>query len=513
MRRSALAAAFLCFATILATGASAAEEARAPEKAADKAPAKPEEPPKKFVRQQRLRIGSVDVTYTSTAEEIVLKDADGKSTASFFTISYEKDVPKKEARPITFVFNGGPGSASIWLHLGLVGPKIIDIPSDAQDPGAPPYRLRDNPWTILRATDLVFIDPVGTGFSRAMGEKKDEDYWGYDEDADSVAEFIRTFISTHNRWNSPKYLLGESYGGIRSSLLVPRLQNRLGIGLNGVILVSPALNLGTLPFVTTGNDLSYATNLPALAATAFYHRRLPDQWSDLATLTKAAEEFAATDYLLALFAGDRIDAARKDRIAESLHRFTGLDKNYILRSELRISSARFAKELLRDRGKAIGYLDSRYVQDEIDNVSEVPNSDPFSAKTGPIYVATFQSYIRNELGVDITTRYIPSNDDAGGKWKRPVNGRGAFAGFVDVTGALAQGTKDNEALRIFSAAGYNDLVTTYSSHKYMFEHSGIAADRLTLKTYPGGHMMYLHQPSLEALANDITAFIEAGNIR
>src|SRR6185436_13659567 len=202
------------------------------DKPADKEKEK-EEPPAKFVRQHRMRAGGADLAYTTTAEEIILKDGEGKSTARFFTISYTKDgVTSVDSRPLTFVFNGGPGSGSIWLHFGLVGPKLIDIPSDAQDPGAPPYKLRDNPSTIFRATDLVFVDPVGTGYSRAAGEKKDEDFWGYDEDADSVAEFIRTFITQHNRWNSPKYILGESYGGIRTSLLLPRLQN-LGVGMNG----------------------------------------------------------------------------------------------------------------------------------------------------------------------------------------------------------------------------------------------------------------------------------------
>src|SRR5258706_15843836 len=244
---------------------------KAGDKAGDKGAEKPAEPVK-FVRQHRMKLGGVDVAYTTTAEEIYLKDNDGKNTASFFTIAYTKDgVSRQEDRPLTFVFNGGPGSASLWLHFGLIGPRIIDIPSDASDPGSPPYKLRDNEDTIFRATDLVFIDPVGTGYSHAMGEKKNEDFWGYDEDADSVAEFIGTFVTQHNRWNSPKYLLGESYGGIRSAMLVPRLQGTLSVGLNGVILISPALNMGTLPFITAGNDLSYATTLPAKCAAADNH--------------------------------------------------------------------------------------------------------------------------------------------------------------------------------------------------------------------------------------------------
>jgi carboxypeptidase C (cathepsin A) len=470
---------------------------------------KVEAPPLKVVTKHHLKTAdSVDLGYSTTAEEIRLTNKEGDDTASIFTIFYAADgVGRPEDRPLTFVFNGGPGSASIFLHLGLVGPKLIDIPSDASDPGAPPYGLRDNPSTILRATDLVFIDPVGTGYSHAVGEKKDEDFWGYDEDADSVAELIRTFITMHGRWNSPKYILGESYGGIRASLLVPRLQQDLQISLNGLILISPALNMGTLPFVVTGNDLSYATQLPAYASVAWYHHKLPDVWPDRATLLKEVEAFAGNEYLLALFKGDRLEAAERERMAEQLHRYTGLSKEYILRSDLRIYAPHFTKELLRDQGKSIGILDGRYKQDEVDNVAEFPDNDPFEAKTGPIYLSTFQSYLKNDLGVDLVKRYIPTNQEANQKWKRPANGRGAFAGYVDVTGRLAQGTKDNEALRIFSAAGYEDLATTYFANRYMLQHSRIDPKRLEIKTYEGGHMMYLYRPSLESLSNDVVAFI------
>src|SRR5438067_6593977 len=270
---------------LLSAFAALAQETKPAEK---KEPEKPEPPPASFVRKHTMRIGTADFAYTTTAEEIYLKDGDGKSTASFFTVYYTKDgVTNAETRPVTFVFNGGPGSASMFLHLGLVGPKLIDIPSDASDPGAPPYKLRDNPATILRATDIVFIDPVGTGYSRALGEKKGEDFWGYDEDAESVAEFIRSFITRHNRWNSPKYILGESYGGIRTSLLIPRLQGDLNVGINGAILISPALNMATLPFIVAGNDQVFATSLPAYAATAYYHHKLGgDQWKDLDSLLR-----------------------------------------------------------------------------------------------------------------------------------------------------------------------------------------------------------------------------------
>jgi carboxypeptidase C (cathepsin A) len=494
---------------LLALGATSITFADTPAPASPpkaEAPAPPA--PRKFVSEHRLQSGGTDIRYTATAEDIYLKDAEGKPTATFFTLSYVKaGVAKPEDRPLTFVFNGGPGSSSIWLHFGLVGPKLVDLPSNATDPGAPPYRLRDNPWTILRATDLVFVDPVGTGFSKALGEKKNEDFWGYDQDADSVAEFIRTFITLHNRWNSPKYVLGESYGGVRTALLVPRLQQNLNIRLNGVILISPALNLGTLPFDVAGNDLPYATHLPAFAASAYYHGKLPDQWPSLDALLDEVEAFAGGEYLTALFQGDTLPQAEREKIADRLHRYTGLSKQYLLRTQLRVYAQRFIKELLREEGKSIGLLDGRYAQDELDDVAAFPDGDPFGAKTAGPYVATFQSYLRNDLKVDLVDRFVDQNGEANQHWKRPAGGNHAFAGYVDVTGQLAQGTKDNESLRVFSAGGYHDLTTSYFATGYMLRHSGIDAPRMTIKNYEGGHMMYLYQPSLEALSNDIVAFI------
>lgn len=492
-----------------------AEQAAAREEGGgEKATAEKKDPPGEPIEEvtrHHLRAGGTDLRYTATAEEIRTEDAKGQPIASFFTISYTLDgVEERDERPVTFVYNGGPGSSSIWLHFGLVGPRLVDLPSDATDPGAPPYRLKDNPWTILRATDLVFVDPVGTGFSHALGEKKDEDFWGYDQDADSVAEFIRTYITIHGRWNSPKYLLGESYGGVRTAMLVPRLQQDLSIGLSGLILVSPALNLGTLPFDISGNDLPYATHLPAYAAAAHYHGKLPDEWPSLEALLDEVEAFAGGEYLAALFRGDTLPPEEKAQLAARLHRYTGLDPEYIERSNLRIYAFRFIKELLRDEGLVVGLLDGRFTQDELDDVSEFPGGDPVSAQTSPAYVATFQDYLRDDLGVETTRRFHPINLQANQQWKRPDNRNHAFAGYVDVTGAMAQGTKDNGALRVFSAGGYHDLTTSYFATEYMLRHSGIDPDRLEVRNYEGGHMMYFYQPSLEALSNDIVSFIRAG---
>ena len=497
----------LCLLLLASSIPARSEAARAAEPAKPAEAAIPE--PFKASTQHKLQTPQGELRYTATAEEIYLRDAADKPYASFFTISYTlDDVKKREERPITFVYNGGPGSSSIWLHFGLAGPRTIDIPSDATNPAGPPYHLRDNPATILRATDLVFVDPIGTGFSKALGEKKNEEFWGFDQDADSVADFIRTFITVHDRWNSPKFLLGESYGGIRSSLLVPRLQQQRQINLNGVILISPALNMGTLPFEISGNDLPNATHLPALAATAYYHHKLPDAWPDLKTLLAEVEAYAGGEYLQVLFRGDTLSPEERRQVAAKLHRYTGVSETYILRSNLRVYALRYIKELLREEGKSVGLLDGRYTQDELDDVAAFPDGDPFDAKTGPIYLALFQTYLRNDLAVDWTKPFVGSSGEANQKWKRPEND-GAFAGFVDVTGGLAQGTKDNENLRVFVASGYHDLTTSYFATRYMLQHSGIDPARMTLKDYEGGHMMYLYQPSLEALSRDLVAFISA----
>jgi carboxypeptidase C (cathepsin A) len=289
-------------------------------------------------------------------------------------------------------------------------------------------------------------------------------------------------------------------------MLVPRLQGQMNIGLNGVILISPAINMGALPF--TGNDLTYATHLPTLAATAWYHKKLSDSWPSLPALLAEVEKFASGEYLQALFRGDSLSDAEKGQIADKLHRYTGVSKTYILNSNLRIFAGRFAKELLRDEGKATGFLDSRYAQKELDNAGAFPDSDPFSAKTGPIYVSLFHQYLRDELGADILEPYLPQSGEANQSWKRRKNDTGAFAGYVDVTGDLAQGTKDNEALRVFTANGYYDLATAYYANAYMLHHSGIDPARLTMRSYPAGHMMYLNQGSLEQLSKDIGAFIQ-----
>ncbi|GAB4182106.1 MAG: peptidase S10 [Wenzhouxiangellaceae bacterium] len=446
--------------------------------------------------------------YTATAAEYDLHDDEGQPTARIFAISYTlNNVDDRSQRPVTFVYNGGPGSSSIWLHMAFVGPQVIDVPSDAKAAGVPPYSMKSNPLSLLQVTDLVFMDPVGTGYSHALGEKKDSDFWSVAEDAASMNEFVRLYITREKRWNSPKYLLGESYGTIRAALMGRDLQGDMEIALNGIILVSPAMNMGTLPFFVAGNDLPYATHLPSLAAAAYYHQRLPNPPDNLDALIDDVREFAATDYLTALFRGDQLADAERQRIAEQLHQYTGLSTEYILRSDLRIYVERFRKELLRDQGLTIGRLDARYVYDEVDDIADMPDADPSSNLVSPAFVALFQDYVADDLQVAVEKPYRSLNRQANQQWQRSGSSRSTFAGYIDVTGALTQAATNNPALRVFVANGYHDLTTSFNASEYMMAHSGIDRDQMTIKNYYGGHMMYLYLPSFDALAEDLMSFI------
>lgn len=473
-------------------------------------PASPQKSPKEFVTHHTLEIGGKTLRYRAVAGETFLQDDKGAPKASVFTISYLLDgVDDPSRRPITFLFNGGPGSTAVWLHLGAFGPSRLDLGSDPLAAGSPPYALRPNPHSLLDVSDLVFVDPIGTGYSRVLGEGKAEDYWGVDEDAASMADFIRAYLTRHRRWSSPKYLAGESYGTIRVSLLVRELALDLldGVALNGVILLSSALDVRIFLSGAPGNDLAYATGLPTYAATAYYHNQLPDKPADLETFLAEAREFAATEYLTALFRGDSLPEAETAAVAAKLHRFTGLSEPYLRRSRLRVPVDRFLKELLRDRGETLAIHDTRFRGKDPDEAGEFVAWDPFMFGIAGPFVTAINSFLTDELKVDMGESYEVFAERAGGSWKRPAGQQSAFAGFLNTTSYLAQAAAANQDFRIFVASGYHDLTTTFFGVEHTFDHSGIARDRITLRNYFGGHMMYLHEPSLAALSADIRAFI------
>lgn len=471
----------------------------------------PDNEPKEFRSRHSVKISGRKLDYTAVAGEIRIRGDDGQAAASIFTISYLLDgVVDASRRPITFLFNGGPGSTAVWLHLGAFGPRQIDLGEDPLDAGAPPYPLRANPHTLLDVTDLVFVDPVGTGYSHALGEGKDADYWGVDEDSASMARFIRTYLTHHQRWSSPKYLAGESYGTIRVSVLVRDLQLDLlnSVALNGVILISAALDPRIFVSGAPGNELNYVTNLPTYAATAYYHDQLPDRPADLKAFLRQAREFAATDYLTALFRGDSLPPDRAAEIADKLHGFTGLSEAYLRRANLRVTTQRFLKELLRDRGETVAHHDTRFRGQDADDAGEFVDWDPFLFGIAGPFVTAINSYLGEELGVAGMDRpYQVFAQGTGAVWKRPQGQNHAFAGFLNTTSYLAAAAATNKDFRVFAASGYHDLTTTFFGVEYTFDHSRLDKDRITLRNYYGGHMMYLYEDSLAQLSADIRAFI------
>ncbi|HLQ36374.1 MAG TPA: peptidase S10 [Planctomycetota bacterium] len=463
--------------------------------------------PKSFVTEHRIEVDGRPLEYTATAGETLLRDDDGSERASFFTFSYTVKGGDPARRPLTFAFNGGPGSSSVWLHFGLIGPLRVRVPSDGRSAGVPPYQLEANACTLLTVSDLVLVDPIGTGFSRALGKAKGEDFWGVAEDARSVAEFIRRYLTENKRWSSPKYLLGESYGGIRSALLLSELQGGLAaVAINGAMLISPAFDL---QFVDgSGSDLQIALLVPTLAATALYHHALPEEPKDAAAFLQQARAFAGGEYLTALFAGAGLAPERLTSVVAQLHRFTGLSEDYLRRTNLRVSAARFRRELLRARGLVVGRLDARYTGTEADDAGEVPTGDPMAPAISGAYVATFEDYLALELGVHMERNYEVISGRAGGAWKRSPGLNHSFAGWLDVMPDLVRAQADNTQLRLFIASGLYDTATTFFAAEYQARRYGMDQQRVTVRSYPSGHMVYLHEPSLQQLAGDLRAFVQ-----
>lgn len=464
--------------------------------------------PVSFVSEHSGRFNGEEVRYRVEAGETYLRGDDGEPTASFFTFSYIRE-DAGSGRPVTFVFNGGPGSASIWLHMGMLGPKRALVASDAdEDDGAAPYALVDNPDSPLDLTDLVFIDPVGTGYSRAIGSGKETDFWSQDGDTKSVAEFIRLWIDRHGRWNAPKYIAGESFGTMRAVQIAHELttDRAKNIALNGLALISNALDYEGSTSVHD-NFYSYVTYLPTMAAAAHYHGRAGDG-VPLQEFIDAARDFAREDYAPALLKGALMTPEERARIVERMAYFTGLDAEYIDRSDLRVLTGRFRKELLRDKGLAIGGLDGRYVVDEADDAAERPDFDPASTGIGAAYTALFNHYIATMLDVDVERPYIVSGGDVGANWiyRTAPAGQRWEPDYVNVARKLSTAMRLNKDLRVWVANGVYDLITPFFDAEMTYARHGIPVDRVAMTYYEAGHMMYVHEPSRKAIMSDLRAF-------
>jgi carboxypeptidase C (cathepsin A) len=463
----------------------------------------PDEPP--VVTKHEIKAGGKILKYTATTGYMPIRNAQGETEARIFYMAYTLDQAGTVAqRPLMFSFNGGPGSSSVWLHLGALGPKRVRMQDDGAMP-APPYQLVENEHTWLDKTDLVFIDPVGTGYSRAASPQIAQKFFGLQGDLDSVGEFIRLYLSRHERWASPLYLVGESYGTTRASGLSGYLVEK-GIAFNGIILVSTVMNFQTLLFAP-GNDLPYQLILPSYTATAWYHKKLPAdlQNKPLRTVLDEVERWVTNDYSVILTKGDRLSAAEKQKAVEQLSRYTGLDKTFVENCNLRVDLGRFNKELLRDDKRTSGRLDSRFRGMDASNASERPDFDPSMTAIRPPYTAAFNQYVRSELGFKSDLEYYILGGGIG-QWNWGVNN-----GYADTSTSLRSAFNKNPFLKVLVASGYYDMATPYFAAEYTLDHLGLDPSlrrNVTTTYYEAGHMMYIDVKSLAKLKQDVEKFID-----
>ena len=454
-----------------------------------------------------VTIGGEIIKYTTRAGTIVMKDEDSKPLASVFFVAYTKDGADPAKRPVTYTFNGGPGSSSVWLHMGAFGPKRVAYKDDEGHAAAPPYKLVDNESSIFDLTDLVFIDPVTTGYSRAIPTKEDQKYHGVESDVRSVGEFIRLWTTRYGRWSSPKFVAGESYGTTRAAGLSGWLNDN-GVYLNGIILLSCILNFETARF-DTGNDLPYIVFLPTYTAIGWYHHKLsPDlQNGTLENAVAMAEKYALGPYSAALMQGDALSAEDRASVAAHLSNLTGLSKEYIDRANLRIRIDRFDKELLRDQKRTVGRLDGRFIGIDRDAAGEEPEFDPSLAAITGEYTAMLNDYVRRELKFEsdlpyeiLTGRVQPWSFDRN-------NNR-----YLDVSETLRRAMAENPYMRVFIANGYYDLATPFAATKYTFARTQIdpeLRDHVSMDFFKAGHMMYIDRREHAKLKKDIEEFMKS----
>jgi carboxypeptidase C (cathepsin A) len=453
--------------------------------------------------QHALIINGQEIKYQATAGTLLLKGDDDKNKGSVFYVAYTKDgITDNSKRPITFCFNGGPGSSSVWLHMGTFGPRRVLF--DENGYANPPYGLVDNEYSLLDVSDLVFIDPVSTGYSRAVLGEDAKQFHGVDEDVKSIANFIRLYITRNARWDSPKYLAGESYGTTRAAFLAGYLHENQYIYCNGIVLISSILNFQTLNDQQNGNDLPYALFLPTYTkVAAFYKKLAPELLKNMDKTLDEVQQFALKDYTYALMQGDALDTKSRDDIISKLSAYTGLSIDYIAQENLRISSLHFAKELLRAEGKTVGRFDGRYRGIDANGCGETFEYDPSLDAIIGAFTATFNDYIRRELKWDSDEEYKILTSVS------PWNYNKATNQYLNVGENLREVMTRNPSLKVFVGSGYYDLATPYFATDYTFNHLNLnksLKSHITKKYYDGGHMMYVQKNSLTKLAEDLRAF-------
>src|SRR5579864_8232551 len=506
----------VCFATLPLAAQAQDKDAKTTDKPAETATPTPPPKEESSVTDHSIRIGSQTIPYKATAATILLKNEKDEPTALLYSTAYTRsDVKDPSQRPIAFVYNGGPGSSSVWLHMGSFSPKRVLTVNAAATPPAP-YKLVDNANCLLDKTDMVFLDPVGTGFSHAVGKAQDKDFWGVNQDVKSLAQFITLYVSRNERWNSPKFLIGESYGTFRSAALGNYLQEHEGMDFNGIVLISSVLDLGTISF-HPGEDLPYIFYVPSYAATASYHKMLKEQPADLNAFLDEARKFAQTEYAGALMKGSRLAASEKSEMARKLSRYTSLSEDYLIKANLRVTLGQFMEELQRSRGLTTGRLDSRYSGPTYDLLGEYAESDPQSAAVTGAFTAAFNGYVRSDLkfGQDKTYHAISEGVGSNWDWKHQAGrGRGFFPGSPNVEGDLIQAMLANPHLKVEVENGLYDMATPFFATEYTMEHLGLPEKlqkNIRLQYYDAGHMMYLRDEDLAKLKSNIGAFIDSAS--
>jgi carboxypeptidase C (cathepsin A) len=475
------------------------------------APAKTEAPPSPettlpdpIIRNHTVEIGGQSYAYTTTAGQLPIRNDKGETEANLYFTAYTLDNPEDGARrPLTFTFNGGPGSASVWLHMGGLAPRRVEMHDDGAMP-RPPYKVIDNEFSWLPSTDMVFIDPVDTGYSRATSEDFAKKIKGVKGDLECIGEFIRLYLSKFQRWTSPLFLAGESYGTFRSAGLAGYLADK-GIIFNGIILISSILNMQTARF-TVGNDLPYQLFLPTYAATAWYHDKVDKKYKKMGVraFLNEVEAWVESTYVQALSLGDRLDQKRREEVLDGLEKYTGLSREYLDLANLRIEIHSFCKELLRTSRESVGRIDSRYKGRDKSDVSQFPDYDPSLNVIWPPFTTALNQYFREELGYENDTEYHILR---GLDW----DWGNAKDGYSDTSSLLREAMAKNPYMRVYVASGYYDLATPYYATIYTLNHMGLdpsAHDRLTLEEFPVGHMVYVEKNALAKLQGDVATFVK-----
>jgi carboxypeptidase C (cathepsin A) len=504
--RPLISAFVICCLASLAQLTAADKPKDAPDKAKEEAAKEKPDPEaeKPVVKEASVEIAGKSVPYAVTTGKLQLKADDGKVRASVFHVTYERtDIKDRSTRPVMFAFNGGPGSSAVWLHLGVLGPKIIDLPGDGTQPPVPPVRIRDNPMSILDVCDLVFVDPVSTGYSRAENDAKPGEFHGLNEDIESIGDFVRRWISEHDRWASPKYLLGESYGGVRVAGLSHHLQSRYGMNLNGVILLSSLLDFATLQGAP-GNDLSHLVFLPSFTGTAHFHGKIK---GDRDALVKQSRDFAFGDYAAALLKGNTLEAAERDAIAGKLETFSGIAAATWVKHGLRIGPSFFRSELLRPELKVLGRFDARVAWEVADESEQMPAYDPSYSLAYGAFATAMMDYLGRGLGYKEHQPYeILTGKVHPWRWNQGNE-------IVNLSSRLGTALRDNPHLRVLVMGGHTDLATppegVAHSIRHMLDLPQKRRANIHTTFYDGGHMFYLNPPDLLKTRKDLVEFLSA----